>query len=389
MHPLRSVINLRSGGRPFVTKNVFFDQKDVGWTRCIASSKDVLETRMVFKSRAQKIVIIEPSLEGHRADQLAAITKILEEHGIRAEHKTCLWPHIFSRHRILFPTVDGVLLAFLIIAPIRACLTLRTVGIWHRPKGSISGPRLKGIAKRYGAKLIRFLPFCQLISVQNLELEPEIACLVGGWIHQIASLNFFPPAHRPKTKSVLVADLIRQRAQGRAIIIYLGQIALEKGFGFFAELMIAARVQHPEITFVAAGTVNEECDTLVRRFAEEGGLVVNRYLTDGEFLTAIEIADWVWICYRPDNDQNSGIFGLAYNAGAKVIVRRNSFVARMASEAGFPAVSIQFGDAKGALEAIVASYEMIVEKPNEERIKSMREQTAKRLLYYLGCNVRN
>ena len=121
---------------------------------------------MVFGAR-QKIVIIEPTLRRFRADQLAGITCILEEHGIRADHKTRLWPHIFTRHPILFPTVDGILLVFLVIAPIRACFTLRSVAIWHRPKSSMSGPRLKRIAKRYGAKLIKLLPFCDLLSVQN------------------------------------------------------------------------------------------------------------------------------------------------------------------------------------------------------------------------------
>ena len=137
-------------------------------------------------------------------------------------------------------------------------------------------------------------------------------------------------------------------------MFYLGQMELQKGFEFL-EIMIEARVRHPEIAFVAAGLRNEECKNAVRRFGDEGGLVINRYLTDGEFLSAIDMADWVWNCYTPENDQNSGIFGFAHRAGAKAIVRDNSFVARMASEAGVPIVSIKVGDVEGAVNRFAAS----------------------------------
>jgi len=186
-------------------------------------------------------------------------------------------------------------------------------------------------------------------------------------------------------RSTGFAALIRQHAKGRPIIIYLGEIASEKGFEFFSDLLVEDTSKFRQFAFVAAGKINPCSAHAAHQFLSKGGMVVDRYLSDSEFLTGIDVADWVWNCYQPDNDQNSGIFGLAYLEGAKVIVRHDSYIARAAFDLRFPTVQIQYGDARGALEAIRASRTLMVEKPKQEIINLMKERTRERLLYYLGC----
>jgi hypothetical protein len=180
--------------------------------------------------------------------------------------------------------------------------------------------------------------------------------------------------------------LIRQHANGRPIIIYLGEIAPEKGFDFFADLLFGDRFDCDRFAFVAAGKVNRRSANAAYRFVKGGGFLVDRYLSDSEFAAGIDVADWVWNCYQSDNDQNSGIFGFAYLTGAMVIVRNDSYIARVAFDLEFPIVQIQYGDVQGALEAIGASRTLMVEKPKQEMINIMKERTRERLLYYLGCS---
>jgi hypothetical protein len=338
----------------------------------------------LFQSRPKQITIIEPSLAGHRSDQLTAIRSLLSDCDIYADHKTSVWPHAFTRNPLLFPTLDGLFLAFLIIAPIRALFLARTVAIWHRPKWSTHGRGLKHYAKYYCAKLIKFVPLVAIISLQKPELQPEISGLFKDWIYQIAQWHRPPAGPEHQRQSKYFEEIIRQHANGRSILIYLGDIAAGKGFDFFADILVESSCSNGEFAFVAAGKVSEESAYAAQRFIEEGGLVVDRYISDSEFLAGISVGDWVWNCYRSDNDQNSGIFGLAYQAGARLIVRNGSFLARMAEDLEFPTVHIQYGDPKQALEAIRASCILRVERPKDEMISMMKERTRERLLYYLG-----
>ena len=337
-----------------------------------------------FGTRTRRVIIIEPYLAGHRSDQLLAIRRLLSDCGISSEHKAAIWPHVLTRHPLLFPTVDGLFLAFMVIAPIRMLLLSRTVAIWHRPSFSTAGRGPKQFAKRHGAKLLRFFPLVALISVQQLELQPEIRDLFKDWIYQTAQWHKPPAALQRRHETSRFEEAVRRHADGRSILIYLGEASAEKGFGFFTDICLEAVHCRNELTFVAAGKVNEDSMDAARRFVRAGGLLVDRYISDDEFLVAIDVADWIWNCYRPDNDQNSGIFGLAYQAGSEVVVRSGSFVARMAAELNFPTVEIAYDGAKSALEAIRASRTLPIEEPSREMISMMRERTRERLLYYLG-----
>jgi hypothetical protein len=337
-----------------------------------------------------KITIIEPHLSGHGADQLAAIRSLLSDHDIDADHQISLWRHVFTRNPLLIPSVDGSLLSFLIVASIRTLFLQRTVAIWHRPKTSTHGRGLKQYAKYYGARLINLVPLVALISVQKPQLQPEIAKICKDWIYQIAQWYRPSVVSKHPDESRIFTELIREHANGRPIIIYLGEITAEKGFEFFTDLLVEDRFNCAEFAFVTAGKVSQKDAHTVHRFIKGGGLLVDRYISDTEFSVGIDVADWVWSCYRPDNDQNSGIFGVAYLAGARVILRSGSYIARVALDLQYPTVQVQYADAKGALEAIRASRTLMVEKPKQEMIGIMKERTRERLLYYLGCStVRN
>jgi hypothetical protein len=215
-------------------------------------------------------------------------------------------------------------------------------------------------------------------------LQPEIANLFTDWIYPIS--DWYESSADNQDESRSFEKLIREHANGRAIIIYLGAITDEKGFDFFTDLLWEDLLNCATFAFVAAGKVRKNSAHAVQRFIKGGGLLVDRYISDSEFLAGIDVADLVWNCYRSDNDQYSAIFGLAYRAGARVIVRRDSYIDRVALDLQFPTVQIQYTDAKRALEAIRASRTLMIEKPKQEMISVMKERTCERLLYYLGCS---
>jgi hypothetical protein len=343
---------------------------------------------LLFTAHSTKITIIEPSLEGHRADQLAAIRSLFSSHDVSVDHTKRPWRHIFTRAPILFPTVDESFFWFLMIAPARALLLRRTVAIWHRPKSSTGGRsvrRWRRFAKYYAAKLIKYVPFVTLLSVQKPQFQPEITGLFTDWIHQIA--DWYQPLVTSQDEARPFKELIRQHAKGRPLIVYLGKVTSEKGFEFLTNILLQDLLSGGQFAFVAAGKLDENSGLVAHRFIKGGGLLVNRCISNIEFTIGIEVADWVWNCYPSDNDQNSGIFGIAYRAGARVIVRTDSYIARTASELQFPTVQIQYGDAKAALETIRVSRTLPIERPKQEMISMMRERTRERLLHYLGCPI--
>src|SRR5262249_37649101 len=148
------------------------------------------------------------------------------------------------------------------------------------------------------------------------------------WIYQIAQWYRPSDMSERQDESRTFAELIRQHANGRSVIIYLGEITPEKGFEFFTDLLIDDLSSSAELAFVAAGKVSDKSANNVQRFIKAGGLLVDRYISDSQLSIGIDVADWIWNCYRSDNDQNSGIFGLTYLAGARAIVRSDSYIAR-------------------------------------------------------------
>ena len=337
-----------------------------------------------LERRTKRVTIIEPNLTGHGFDQLTAIRDLLSESGIASVHKRNLWPHVFTRSPVLFPSLDGFLLVFLIVAPVRALFWSRTVAIWHRPKSSTAGPGLKHYVKRCAVRLIKYVPLVAIISVQRPELQREIAGLVTDWIYQTVQWHKPLKVQQAPDDPSHFEETIRLHAGRRAILIYLGLIDRAKGFEFFVELLKEAVRSGDMFAFVAAGTIKHDSADVARRFINAGGLLVDRYISDCEFLAGVELADWVWACYRPDNDQNSGIFGLAYQAGRRVIVRSGSFVARMAADLEYPIIEVRYGDVKGAMHEICASRMLKIDKPKHEAVSMMKEQTRERLLHYLG-----
>jgi len=220
--------------------------------------------------------------------------------------------------------------------------------------------------------------------VQNPKFQPEIADLVIDWIYQ--SADWYDLIIEDRHEANVFENAITQHANGRPVLIYLGAITQEKGFQFFTDILLESCISRTKIAFVAAGKVKQDSARDVERFIAGGGLLLNRYLSDIEFLVGIGTADWVWNCYPSENDQNSGVFGLAHRAGAKIVVRRDSYIARAALDMRFPTVQINDTDPRGSLQTILASRTLLVRKPNRETIDRMKERTRERLLYYLGCN---
>ena len=336
--------------------------------------------------RTKHVTVVEPYLEGHRSQQLLAIREILAEANVGVNHYTKLWPHGFSGSPLLFPTVDGLFLQFYLVALVRCIVGLRTVAIWHRPKYSALNRNLKSRLKYIGAYVLKSLPFVSILSVQAPDFETSIKHIVTDWIYQVAQWSRPKQAELALIQNSLLLTRIRNHAGGRSVLAFLGEITLQKGFEFFVNLACSGLVNKDNITFAAAGKLTKDCTLLSQRLVDGGGLLIDEYLTDSEFLGCLEFARWVWICYTPENDQNSGIFGLAYQTGSEAIVRAGSYIACEALQLQYPVLAVAYGNIEGAADLIVQSSTSCIGFPERERIVAMKAQTSKKLLYYLGVS---
>ena len=336
--------------------------------------------------RSKYVTVVEPYLEGHRLQQLLAIKAILSDANVGVNHYRKAWPRGLIGSALLFPTVDGLFLQFSLIALARSVVGRRTVAIWHRPKHSALNRGLKSRLKYIGAYILKSLPFVAILSVQIPDLESSIKHLVTDWIYQVAQWSIPPSDGTVQIDASVPLKQIVNHAAGRDMILFLGAITQEKGFEFFVDLSCCVALKKNNIVFVAAGTLSKDCAQLGQQLVSHGGLLVDEHLTDNEFMTCLELARWVWICYTPDNDQNSGIFGLAYQTGSEAIVRAGSYIARAALHLEYPVIAVPYGSLEDALNRIVQSSTLNIKSPERARIEAMKAQTSKKLLYYLGVS---
>jgi hypothetical protein len=286
-----------------------------------------------------KIIYDRAGDEGHRQSYYMIIESIF------AAKPGKLWDLILTNYPVLFPMLEDGFGRFLFVSLIRSLTGRITCGLLFRARATMEANSIKMIAKKIllmlmikntNIKILAIEPYLDDIDLSKITndfiYDPQMWDLAAENINEV---NLIRLSGVPKTK--LGRDLL-EKAAGRKIIVSLGVQSKDKGFDYFCDLYRKTKDEDENFMFVSGGLVHADSLKQLELFSADGGVAINRYLSDNELYDLYGLAAYVWGYYRPTYDQASGIFGRAYQFGAPIILRRGSRVQKVAQILSHPHV---------------------------------------------------
>lgn len=321
------------------------------------------------------VLIHSSSLEGHRGSYLSLLCRLLN--GARTQR---LWEMLFTAKPLFLLSIEASAFPlYCFVAPLRALLGRRTVGLLMRPYPAITGTSIRLHLKRILLKQLRRLPRIQTLTILPFSVEPRFADIADSWIHD-PQLWDLPPEERTQSVGCLCTD-IRTAAKGRPVCCAVGRQDRGKGFDWFANLYAEHSALRDAMLFAFAGKVATDSESCLPAFESSGGFACNRFITDAELIDLYAAADLIWCAYAPDYDQASGILGRAAQLGIPVVVRRDSLSHRICRSEKLAHIAIE----------PATDWQALNDQPPREasqqvlaRHQRMRDQSLQRLRDALG-----
>lgn len=228
---------------------------------------------------------------------------------------------LLTVRRVLMPTIDDHYGLFMLVGTLRALMGRNTVGLCLRPQQCFRYDKVRYRIKYYLFRYLKEMPRINVLCITPQLNEPKLTKVSNGFVHdpQLWDLN---------TELACIdtgcVDWIKEKAGRRAIISYFGETNHRKGLDFLAQLVVCEPRILKEYLIVVAGPRKQEGSKDIDRIAADGGVVIDRRVSDAELLALYKISDLVWCCYRPLDDYSSGIFGRCLQLGRRPIVREGS-----------------------------------------------------------------
>ncbi len=97
----------------------------------------------------------------------------------------------------------------------------------------------------------------------------------------VSENNAFPMLH----------DLLTHKASGRRILIALGKQEQDKGFDYLVDLWCSSPKVRETFLCVVAGKVNYNSAQKAQLFVQQGGLLIDRHISNGELIYLYRRAD--------------------------------------------------------------------------------------------------
>lgn len=291
------------------------------------------------------LVDFEAGEHGHRGQYNAMLARLF--HLRRVGFTPAM---LLARAPVLCPQIESAPVRFAITSLVRGLLARRTAGFLLRPLPALQGQSLRLRLKRAMLRLLRRTPGVQVLTIVPFAIEPGLAGIAHGWIHDLQNWDLqleAEPLAAPAAQA-LTRD-IRARANGRRVCCAIGRQDRDKGFDRFAALYCDSASLREGTLFAFGGKVSPELADSARAFAKRGGFALERFVSDAELAGLYAAADLVWCGYAPDYDQASGILGRALQLGIPVVARPGSVIAAICANEGHPWVELDDGDSWEAL----------------------------------------
>ncbi len=299
--------------------------------------------------------------------------------GVEVETRRLRFSDVLSSRTVFSPMLEEHTLSFLLVGALRALLGKRSCALLFRPGEVVRSGALKHVLKRLLLRAVRGLPRITIITIMPFELDPAFSAIADDWIHDP---QLWDLATGSDDVATVLADDIRAASGGRPVMVALGAQSRDKGFDFLSDVWDTHPSAREKWLFVAAGRISAASRDKARRFAEQGGLVIDRFVSDAELRDLYNQASIVWGCYAPEYDQASGIFGRAVQLGKPVVVRDGAYVQRLAQILDHPTLAAPWDDTE-AVARLLATAPPAVEAPLT-KVQAMRRRSATVLSRALG-----
>lgn len=233
---------------------------------------------------------------------------------------------LLKASHLLFATVPKGGLYAAWVALLRSCLGKKTCAVtvgnewWKHPRRhAVSRLAL------FIFKLLNRLGRFTVLTILPPMASRHHAQAVSDWIYDpqlwdLCESPYVMPGSLPTTE---LSSVIRESAQGRVVIVFIGRGTLRKGIDEFAMLSSKYKKQ---CFFTLAGRVDDESKAFADELESSGMLVFDRFISDEELLSLYGIAGYCWCKYASSSDVNSGIFGRSFQLSVPAIVRKGGLL---------------------------------------------------------------
>lgn len=326
-----------------------------------------------------RLLIVADGEDGHRREYIALFQQMAANGGVAFETSPLRFARAWSPAAIFSPMLEEHTGKFLAVAILRALVGRRSCALMFRPGEAVRSKAPKHVLKKWLLKVARALPAITIVTIMPFDLDPAFAEIADDWIHDPQLWDLSPD--QASVETMLARD-IRAAAGGRPVVVALGGQSRDKGFDFLADTWAAKPGVRDAWLFVAAGKVAKASREKADQFAEQGGFLVDRFVSDEELRDLYRQAATIWACYSPEYDQASGIFGRAVQTGKPVVVRQGAYVERLAEILEHPTLAVPWDDPEGVAAALQATPAP-ADKP-AAKVKAMRARSVAVLSRALG-----
>lgn len=317
---------------------------------------------------------------GHRQHYTELLSRELGLEPVIAAPNLNVLRTLIGSRRTFFVTLDDDIKGFILVALARTLLGRPTIGLFLRPRECFDRSRARGWIKWMLFRSLNALPPIRMLTILPFWLETRFEQVARGWIYDPQFWDLGPGAERSSLPMTSLAESVLAEAAGRKIVVSFGQQTTEKGVLRIIDTWRHSEALRKKYLFVIAGIVPAANAEHAQGFAEQGGRLVPRFLSEEEMLSLYRVADYMWCCYAPNYDQASGVFGRAMQLGVPALVRQGSFLQVLAGrfDAGAIALPYDDGEAAGRILCDVAQCKREVPKPLH-LLATMRTESLTRL----------
>lgn len=324
--------------------------------------------------------IVTRSLDGHRQAYLDQFRNILSDVNIQTEVKSGWCQVLSGKSPVLFLMVEEDMLGYAAACFFRSFFGRRSVGLLFRGREAVRGSALKHRLKRYLLSMLKTSQGVTTISIVPFHSVLHLETVADDWIDDPQLWDL----HDLNMPDTLLSQEIKALAQGRRVLVALGMQNAGKGFGFLTDVWRTNGGIRKNWLFVTAGKVSGDMQDTASYFAQSGGVLVDRFVTDDEMRSLYGVSNAVWGVYSPDYDQASGIFGRAVQFGKPIILRRGSVVEAHAGTIGARSSSVTFGDVDAVATALDQALATSV--ADESPVSAMRARSRAVVFAGLGLS---
>jgi hypothetical protein len=295
-----------------------------------------------MNSNPVSVNYVSEGSEGHRVDYDRVLIGEMQALNIHLDRMEKARHAVDSSRPFLYAMVDSHVIAFLVNAIVRSLMRRPTVGLLFRPGECFLETSLKYRIKRILFQAASRLPHVSILTLMPFAVFPRFAEVATEWIYDPQLWDLLYLGFSEDKALPMLRELISSKARGRRVLMALGEQRQAKGFDYLVDLWCYSAEVREDFLFVAAGTIDSQSAQKSDLFVQQGGLLLNRRISDQELMCMYRCADIIWCCYSPDYNQASGILGRAIQFGVPVTVRTNSYLEKLGALLLHPTLALPF-----------------------------------------------